>query len=268
MTGRPRSPAMRTALGNVYALPAGESSTRLSTIGATIARPAAKAATFAPDPQRRVMVAKIQIAKKDLDFDDGDYRALLERVTGKVSTTAMTIGELGKVLDELARLGWAPNAKASQKKAKPADHPAAKKARAMLISLGLLGVIRNSSEGALEAFARRQMGVEKLQWADQAQVYKLIEALKAIAGRHGWDQNVAGLVDPIWTLKYRLCEAILRRLIAAGGAPGNATLATELAGRLGITGRVNLVSDRDLERLAAQLGHALASQAAAQHYED
>jgi hypothetical protein len=31
----------------------------------------------------------------------------------------------------------------------------------------------------------------KMQWANQAQAYKLIEALKAIAQRNGWDQRIA-----------------------------------------------------------------------------
>lgn len=263
---RAKSPAMKTALGNVFK-PIEASHGKVVPIRPQATQPKEKR-KFAPDPQRRVMIAKIKIAQKDLDFDDGDYRALLERVTGKVSCTAMNVAELAKVLDEFKRLGWAPVASASPKRPKPADHPAAKKARAMLISLGLLGVIRNASEASLEAFARRQMGVERLQWADQAQVYKLIEALKAIAERHGWKQDVAGLADPIWTLKYRLCAAILRRLIAAGAVAADATMATMLAERLGLEGRVQQPSERDLEQLAGVLGHDLAVHAASQHYED
>jgi phage gp16-like protein len=249
-------------------------------------RPAFKPAAFAPDPQRRTMIAKIHVAKKELGFDDGDYRALLERVTGKVSTTAMNAGEMGRVLDELARLGWAPMAGGKVQKrsgTRPAaeaayrggaDHPAAKKARAMLISLGMLGVIRNPSEAALEAFARRQMGTTQLQWADQAQVYKLIEALKAIAQRHGWDQNVAGLGDPIWTLKLRLCGAILRRLVAAGVVPPEETVATVAAGVLGkgpaadAAKQVAVIelSETDLETVARHLADRLAAHAYAAHY--
>jgi phage gp16-like protein len=269
---RPKSPAMKNALGDVFR-PI-EAATRQVVFlparrcGKT---EAAKQAQFPPDPQRRSMIAKIKIAQKALDFDDGDYRALLDRVTAKSSCTAMNNRELAAVLDEFKRLGWSAietgKPKVTRRPAR-ADHPAAKKARAMLISLGLLGVIRNASEGALEAFARRQMGVERLQWADQAQVYKLIEALKAIAERHGWNQDVAGLADPIWTLKFRLCGAILRRLIAAGAVSPDATMATVIAARLGINERVQQVTERDLEQLAAVLGHDLAVHAAAAHYED
>ncbi len=216
------------------------------------------------------MIAKIHVAKKELGFDDGDYRALLERVTGKTSTSAMNAGEMGRVLDELARLGWAPLAGGKVHKRtgpRPADHPAAKKARAMLISLGMLGVIRNPSEAALEAFARRQMGTTQLQWADQSQVYKLIEALKAIAQRHGWDQNTTGLADPIWTLKLRLCGAILRRLVAAGVVAPTETVATVAATLLGKAAPVIDLTETDLETIAKHLAHRLANHAFRTHYE-
>ena len=228
----------------------------------------APAAKFAPDPARRAAMAKLHVAKKELGFDDGDYRAVLERVTGKRSSAEMAIGELGRVLDELARLGWAPGTKGPRGKPRPADHPAAKKARAMFLSLGLLGVIRNPSEAGLEAFARRQLGTERLQWADQAQVYKLIEAMKAMAERNGWSQDVAGLADPIWTLKLRLCGAILRRLVAAGVVPPHETVATVAAAVVDKSGPVIDLTERDLEIIARHLGDRLAAHAFRAHYED
>jgi len=224
-------------------------------------RSSAAPGKFPLNPQRRVMIAKIHVAKKELGFDDGDYRALLERVTGKASSAKMNAGEMGKVLDELARLGWAPGTSKKPGKPRPASHPAAKKARAMFLSLGLLGVIRNPSEAALEAFARRQLGCDKLQWADQSQVYKLIEAMKKIAARHGWDQDVAGLSDPIWTLKLRLVGAILRRLKARGAAGPQETLAGAAAAVVGESKGVLALSERDLETIASVLGARLAASA-------
>ncbi|MDP1964000.1 MAG: hypothetical protein Q8K93_17570, partial [Reyranella sp.] len=58
------------------------------------------------------------------------------------------------------------------------------------------------------------LGVERLQWADQGLVYKLIEALKAMAERAGWSQDLAG-VDPrdqVAVLRERLAAAITARL--------------------------------------------------------
>jgi hypothetical protein len=96
----------------------------------------------------------------------------------------------------------------------PADHQAAKKARALWLSLWNLGEIRDPSETALEAFARRQLKVERLQWADQGQTYKLIEALKAMAERAGWPQqlDVTHAGQEIEVLKRRLLLAQVRLL--------------------------------------------------------
>ncbi len=212
----------------------------------------ARPARFAPDPHRRTMIAKLHLAKKELALDDEDYRVVLHRVTGQRSAADLSAAQLDAALKEMKRLGW---------QAKPASgrasNPAANKARAMLISLGLMGVIRNSSEQALNAFARRQIGVDRLSWADQSQVYKLIEALKAIANRNGWNQSTEGLADPVWTLKLRLCEAIVARLVAAGIEPPGTALAT-LAGEILATGGpVMTLDERQLEQLAAALGARL-----------
>jgi len=139
----------------------------------------------------RPALAKLAIARKELGLDEGAYRAVLERLTGHRSARDCSDGEIGRVLDEFKAKGWKPRAKvlSTTRKPRPADHPATRKARALWISLAQLGVVRDASESALEAFARRQLGVERLQWADQARVYKLIEALKAMAERAGWSQE-------------------------------------------------------------------------------
>jgi phage gp16-like protein len=212
----------------------------------------ARPARFAPDPHRRTMIAKLHLARKDLALEEEDYRVILERVTGKRSAADLSAAQLDSALKEMARLGW---------QAKPAsgraNNPAANKARAMLISLGLMGVIRNTSEQALNAFARRQTGIERLSWVNQEHVYKLIEALKGIANRNGWNQSTEGLADPVWTLKLRLCEAILARLIAAGIEQPGTALATVAGEILATGGPVMTLTERHLEQLAAALGARL-----------
>lgn len=222
------------------------------------ARAPARPARFAADPQRRVMIAKLHLAKKQLAMADDDYRDLLARATGARSAADCSRAQLEAALAEMARLGFTAQPKSAASAArKGAFTPAASKARAMLISLGLMGVIRDSSEKALEAFARRQLGVDRLAWADQAQVYKLIEALKAIANRNGWNQSTEGLADPVWTLKLRLCEAITARLVEAGIAPAGTALATLAAEALGTGGPVMMLTHGQLEQLAAALGARL-----------
>jgi phage gp16-like protein len=178
---------------------------------------------------RRAAVMKVQIARRDLGLDDDTYRTILERLTGHKSSTACSDAELGRVLDEFKAKGWTPkviagaNARRPEsRKARPAaDHPSARKARALWISLWNLGEVRDSSEAALEAFARRQLStIERLQWADQGLMYKVIEALKAVAERAGWSQQLdkrhAG--REVLVLKHRLFEAQTLKLLARDGA--------------------------------------------------
>lgn len=188
-------------------------------------RPAARPARFAPDPRKRSLMAKIHIAKKDLGLSDDDYRAILVEVTGKRSSADLSFLELGKVLDRFKTRGWTPTVKAAsdmpaaRQRSRSADHPSAKKARALWISLGQLGVVRNPSEPALEAMAARQLGIERLQWANGAHCYALIEALKGMATRAGWDQaiddsarNASPDASDLTILKRRLATAQAVRL--------------------------------------------------------
>lgn len=185
----------------------------------------------------------------------------------------MRRAQLGLVLDEFKRLGWKPAPPRSPRSgaapvptSRAADHPVARKARALWVSLHQLGVVHEPAERALEAFAARQLGVERLQWADQAQGHRLIEALKAMAGRAGWDQ--AHVVqpahgphlDPVRVLKQRLVRAQWGRLVELGSIRGGeppacAGLAQWANG--GVTPCVKALeqwTDAELEAAAASLG--------------
>lgn len=164
---------------------------------------------------RRAMLAKVHMAAKELGLDEDARRDVLERVTGRRSSADCTDDQLDAVVGEFKRLGWKPkpaggvrNFIAKPGARKPATHPVALKARAMWISLWNLGVVRQSTEQALEAFAKRQLGVDRLQWADQSQGYRLIEALKAMAEREGWSQDLAAIKPErhLWVLKARLVQ--------------------------------------------------------------
>ena len=133
----------------------------------------------------------------------------------------------------------------------------ARKARALWISLHQLGVVRNSSEQAFEAFACRQLGCEKLVWARQSDAFKLIEALKAMGLRAGWKMvpDVEGFRYSVRELQEQLCQAILRRLKKHGVAPAFWTI-DDAAWRLcGIeNAQERGWTAEDYGRLAAALG--------------
>ncbi|MES2753135.1 MAG: regulatory protein GemA [Pseudomonadota bacterium] len=219
----------------------------------------AKPAQFdAASQHRRALLAKVHVAKKQLQLADDDYRAVIYRVTGNISAGACTEKQLAAVVEAFARQGF--DAKARPAGPRPADHPAARKARALWISLYQLGAIENPSEQALEAFARRQLKVDRLQWADQALSYRLIEALKAIAARHGWNIDLAGVrpeAGPL-VLKRRLVDAILVKLQNARLVPaawGGRRTAFDLVG-MTIASVLGATAE-ELEVLAKALGQKL-----------
>lgn len=163
----------------------------------------------------RPAVVKVKIAVRDLAIPDDAYRAMLMRLTGQASASHCSDAQLGLVLDELKAKGWKPkpSTKAKVSRRRGAQHPLALKARALWISLHQLGEVRDPSEAALEAFARRQLGVDRLQWAVPSEGSALIEALKAMAERAGWSQDLSGVpaAQHVPVLKARLAAAITAR---------------------------------------------------------
>lgn len=120
--------------------------------------------------------------------DDGAWRALLERVTGKTSLRAMNAPEMGRVLDALHAAG-APRKGGSRYATKQA-----RMARGLWAELGRAGTVRNPSDQALDAFVRRQTGIDAARWlTDPAEAGKVIEALKAMRRR----QQGTPAPDPI-----------------------------------------------------------------------
>lgn len=183
----------------------------------------AKPAAYDASAQsRRVLIAKVKIAVKDLDMADDDYRHLLFKTTGQMSAADCTEQQLQAMIVQLKQRGFTPKLA----RGRSANHPGAGKARALWISLYHLGAIHNGSEQALEAFAARQLKCERLQWADQGQVYKLIEALKAIAERNGWSQSTTDMTptQALREIKRQLVLAIMAKLVAADLVPADWTM--------------------------------------------
>lgn len=170
------------------------------------------------DQRRRALLAKVHIAKKQLGLADDDYRAIVFQHCGAMSAADATDAQLAALVQHFGQRGFKAAAKGVPGRRAPAvDTPSARKARALWLSLHQLGAVRNPSEHALEAFAKRQLGVEYWRWSDQALSYKLIEALKAMGKRHGWDVGEGRHATLIGS-KSRLAKAILAKLVAAGVA--------------------------------------------------
>lgn len=131
---------------------------------------------------RQSLIAKIHIAKAQLGLDEDTYRALLRR-HGADSAGRMDLTQLDGVLRELVAKGWKPSAPRKAGQRKQATGPEIEKIRAVWLFLHELGEVRNPSEAALAAYARRMVGIDDLHWADGPRRYQLIETLKKWAVR-------------------------------------------------------------------------------------
>jgi phage gp16-like protein len=219
-------------------------------------------AQFNPtDRRRRSMLAKIHVAKKQLALAEDDYRQIMLEETGRSSAGDCTEAELERALKRLEAQGFKPLPKnpASNPATRPAQHPMARKARALWISLHHLNAVQNASEQALEAFAKRQLKCERLVWAKQSDAFRLIEALKAMAVRHGWPQtDEAGNNLPPRALHEGLCRAILWKLKGAGEIPADWTIDNAAFRLCGIeTGSEGPMDAEAYQRLAKALGDKL-----------
>ncbi|MCO4053427.1 MAG: regulatory protein GemA [Bosea sp.] len=124
-------------------------------------------------------LARIHIAKKQLALEEEDYRAILERATGKSSAREMTEAERGRVLAEFERLGF---------RARPAraGRPAhVRHIYALWGELQACGAVVRGPRGApaLRAFVRRQTGVAAPEFLSPAQSTSVTEALKGWIAR-------------------------------------------------------------------------------------
>ncbi|MCC7097293.1 MAG: regulatory protein GemA [Thermomonas sp.] len=125
----------------------------------------------------------MHVARRDLGLDEDDYRAVLERVTGKRSAAVMTNGERQACVDEFKRLGFAATQKASRTRL---DGPYAGKLRALWLSAWHLGIARDRRDSALTAFVERQTGIASTRWLRNAyDAQAAIEGLKAWIAREG-----------------------------------------------------------------------------------
>lgn len=132
-------------------------------------------------------IAIINIAKGQLGLDEGDYRGLLVRVTGKASLRQMSERQKIDVIDELKRLGFRIKAKG---KILPAStKPYIRLIHALWKSCHRHGAIENGSREALRAFCHRFIahGDDKIavdpDLLTQAQASPIIEALKKMEAR-------------------------------------------------------------------------------------
>jgi hypothetical protein len=128
------------------------------------------------------LLAKLHVARKQLDLDEADYRAALTRATGKASAAAMSEAERATALAEFERLGFKPRPSRSGRKVRPAH---VRKIYALWGELQQLSAVPKGGRGMshLRAFVRRQTGIDHPDFVSVEAAPSVIEALKARVAR-------------------------------------------------------------------------------------
>ena len=139
-------------------------------------------------------IKAIHVLKGKLRLSDDAYRALLIQLTGHSSSKAMTQPQRRTVREHLQRLAAhmgieqpatrqrpLPDAQFAQ--AKAAASPRERKVWALWHQLHRDGLVDNPSAAALNAWVKRQVGVDALRFCTGPQLDTLIEALKAWGDR-------------------------------------------------------------------------------------
>ena len=130
---------------------------------------------------RRDLIAKVQIARKQLALHEDTYRALLRRVAGVDSSADATVHQLDAVLTELRRLGF------KAKRRRPDHRPQVRMIEGLWADLAPFLRLEGDAAGerALQAFVERQTkdaahpnGVTDHRFLTAKQANKVVEGLK------------------------------------------------------------------------------------------
>lgn len=154
-------------------------------------KPHVSARRPAPASDNRArLIRLVHVARRDLRLDEETYRSVL-RAQGGESSAQMNAAQLQKAVDAMKAMGFKVASKAKPasrvRKVYPAAAPTgavvlagdaeSRKARAMWLTLHAIGQVRDPSEGALLAYARRQTGVDRMEWVKD--MVPVLEPLKA-----------------------------------------------------------------------------------------
>lgn len=122
------------------------------------------------EPLRR----QIKAAQVKLNMDQADYLALLNRITGKSSSTELSKTEIKAVLNEFKRLGWEPNNKNAK---------LVRTIKFLWMRLGEENCLNTPDRSAMESFCKRFTDGKSLYRAQRGQLQNIVEALKQWCAR-------------------------------------------------------------------------------------
>ncbi len=125
-----------------------------------------------PDQKRKGLIAKIHVAKTQLNMEDDVYRNFLAEQTGCHSCAQMTLLQLQRVVTKMEQLGFKPTRKnIGTKPLHKTD------VSAMMNKLAALLATSGKSWAYADGMAKRMFGKEQVNQLDAMSLRKLIAAL-------------------------------------------------------------------------------------------
>lgn len=141
-------------------------------------------------PPSRAALAKIHIAKKELALTDEVYRDILQLHFKVDSAAKLDDRQATVLLNKFRAKGWKSQPSRTKPTSPRHEDGQMRKIVALWITLNQEGVIKNGSDKALQAYVKRQTGVENLRWCSPSQLWTLIEGLKRWARREKVDVSI------------------------------------------------------------------------------
>ena len=139
---------------------------------------------------RNALLAKVHIAKKETAMDDGAYRALLFRITGKHSCSKMTDDQLVNVVSEFRTKGFQSKKSGNKKFFKASKKAYVRKIYRQWTVLEDMGAVREPGRKGLFKFISQQLPetrntniTKPADMLERHEAMPIIEALKAWIAR-------------------------------------------------------------------------------------
>ncbi|HEY9212082.1 MAG TPA: regulatory protein GemA [Ancylobacter sp.] len=159
-------------------------------------------------------IKRIHTLKGKVGLADGDYRDLLQRLTGKRSSKDLSFADAARIISHLQKAAGDAPSGGGQLAGKYAGI-----LRALWLDGWQLGVVRSSTDAALIAFVQRQTGVSHTRFLTEAE-----DARPAIEGLKKWLAREAGVEWPtgrgdVEGAKRAVALAQFERLVAIGAWP-------------------------------------------------
>lgn len=136
----------------------------------------------ATTPARKKRLAALHAAKRALGLDDEAYRDMLEEKTGKRSAKDLSDNQIDEVLTALRGPGGYTR-RGDRVAIEDTDAPQIVMIKTLWLQLADRGAAKSASADALNAWVKRQVGIDRVHWLTPEAANTVIESLKQWGAR-------------------------------------------------------------------------------------